>query len=163
MEILYSYKVVCRFLCPEWTREKHFHVCWKIKCTMSQKSLCIGNYKPNTKCWHASYSLNKPSTITSARGKKAHTHIPTQEIHHQTINVFFVFVACFFFVSSSTPTINIIPRVRMAAFFPAIATPSTLSHVDVVDVPPNRYTNTKCVNVAFCTTIFLLHIRQTVS
>lgn len=88
--------------------------------------------------------------------RKKHTHIPTQEIHHQTINVFFCFHRLFFFVSSSTPTINIIPRVRMAAFFPAIATPSTLSHVDVVDVPPNRYTNTKCVNVAFCTTIFFV-------
>lgn len=92
------------------------------------------------------------------REEKKHTH--TSQHKRYTIKqstCFFVFVACFFFVSSSTPTINIIPRVRMAVFFPAIATLSTLSHVDVVDVPPNRYTNTKCVNVAFCTTIFFCY------
>lgn len=71
--------------------------------------LCIGNYKPNTKCWHASYSLNNPSTITSVKEeKKKH---PQQEIHHQTINVCFFF-GIVFVSSSDTVTINIIPRVR---------------------------------------------------
>lgn len=102
-----------------------------------------------------SYSLNKPSTKMSA--KKAH---PTREIHHQTIGAlgfccFFSVVCvpllCLVGVSSTTfSTINITPRVSCYFIFFVVPLEIVTWHlVSCGCVPPNRYTNRKCVNAAF--------------
>lgn len=102
-----------------------------------------------------SYSLNKPSTRMSA--KKAH---PTREIHHQTIGA--LGFCCFFFCRVCATLVSCwcfivyildykyyTKGFVLFYFFCRATCNRNMALCLSGCVPPNRYTNRKCVNAAF--------------